>query len=79
MVDPKETTFVEQDVVGPSDYNPSQSGDVSVVSNHTGYPHSNSHDWEHDDTGAQSNYSGVADEFDNAQAEHEGWTPGYDY
>jgi len=50
-----------------------------IVSNHTGYPHEGSENFEHDDTGDKMNYSGVEDEFNNAQAEHEGWQEGYDH
>jgi len=60
-------------------YSPSQSGDVKIITNHTGYTHSNSSSWEHDDTGDQNNYSGFADDMINAEAEHEGWEEGYDY
>lgn len=50
-----------------------------IVANHTGYPHEGSENFEHDDTGSMMNYSGVEDEFNNAQSEHEGWQEGYDY
>jgi hypothetical protein len=61
------------------DYSRSQSGDVNIVSNHTGYPHVNSANWEHDDTGSLSNYSGCVDDYENAEAEHKGWQKGYDH
>ncbi len=60
-------------------YSPSQSGDISIISNHTGYSHANSSSWEHDDTGDLSNYSGCVDDIMNAEAEHQGWEAGYDY
>lgn len=60
-------------------YSPSQSGDVKIITNHTGYQHANSSSWEHDDTGDVSNYSDCADDLLNAEAEHEGWEEGYDY
>lgn len=60
-------------------YSPSQSGDVKIITNHTGYTHSNSSSWEHDDTGDTNNYSGCVDDMVNAEAEHEGWEEGYDY
>ena len=50
-----------------------------IVSNHTGYSHEGSENFEHDDTGAMMNYSGVEDVFNDAQAEHEGWQEGYDH
>jgi hypothetical protein len=50
-----------------------------VIHNHTGYGQENSANWEHDDTGSLSNYSGCADIFDSASATHDGWTEGYDY
>ncbi len=65
-----------EDVLG---YSPSQSGDVTIITNHTGYPHANSSGWEHDDTGELNNYSGCADDMLNTEAEHQGWEPGYDY
>ena len=61
------------------DYSPSQSGDVTIISNHTGYRHPGSPGWEHDDTGCENNYSGCDDDLTNAKAEHEGWSEGYDY
>jgi hypothetical protein len=51
----------------------------SVITNHTGYSHDNSANWEHDDTGCQSNYSGCADMMLSAEAEHGDWSEGYDY
>jgi len=53
--------------------------DIVIMTNHTGYTHIGSQNWEHDDTGAASNYSGVMDITLNAQADHEGWQAGYDY
>lgn len=50
-----------------------------VVLDHTGYNRSGSSNWEHDDTGAQMNYSGMADIALSAQAEEKGWEAGYDY
>lgn len=50
-----------------------------IVSNHTGYSHEGSENFEHDDTGSSMNHSGVEDEFNNAESEHEGWQEGYDY
>ena len=50
-----------------------------VVSNHTGYGHDNSANWEHDDTGGASNYSGCQDMMWSAEADHADWTEGYDY
>jgi len=50
-----------------------------IVSNHTGYDHQGSSNFEHDDTGAEGNFSGVEDEFNSAEAEHEGWQEGFDY
>lgn len=61
------------------EYSRSQSGDVRIVTNHTGYPHANSESWEHDDTGDRGNFSGCEDDWLNAEAEHEGWEEGYDY
>lgn len=48
-----------------------------IVSNHTGYDHGEN--FEHDDTGAIANYSGVEDDINNAVKEHEGWELGYDF
>jgi hypothetical protein len=50
-----------------------------VIINHTGYGHNNSANWEHDNTGCISNYSGCADIMLSAEAEHADWTEGYDY
>lgn len=50
-----------------------------VVTNHTGYGYANSANWEHDDTGCDSNYSGCADMLYSAEAEHSGWEEGYDF
>lgn len=50
-----------------------------IVSNHTGYGHKGSENFEHDDTGSMMNYSGVEDDVNNAIADHEGWQEGYDY
>lgn len=52
-------------------------GEAQVTSNHTGYR--GGENYEHDDTGALMNYSGVEDEMFSAEASHEGWKPGYDY
>jgi len=49
-----------------------------LVSNHTGYGRGGEN-FEHDSTGDLMNYSGVVDEVENAQKEHEGWQEGYDY
>ena len=49
------------------------------VSNHTGYGYEGSENYEHDDTGANLNYSGVVDEINEAEKEHEDWQEGYDY
>ncbi len=38
----------------------------SLISNHTGYSYQGSENFEHDDTGAQMNYSGVYDDVLNA-------------
>ena len=48
------------------------------VSNHTGYG-KGGENFEHDDTGALMNYSGIVDDVGEAQKEHEGWQEGYDY
>lgn len=48
-----------------------------VVANHSKHP--DGHNYEHDDNGSLMNYSGVEDEMNNAQADHEGWEEGYDY
>lgn len=61
------------------DQSRSQSGDVRISSNLTGYSQPGSDNWEHDGTGCKSNLSGVTDDFDNAMAEQNGWQPGYDY
>lgn len=50
-----------------------------VITNFNGYEHSNSANWEHDDTGCLNNYSGCADMMYSADAEHSGWEEGYDY
>lgn len=50
-----------------------------VVTNLTGYGHDNSANWEHDDTGCESNLSGCIDIMWSAEAEHADWTEGYDY
>jgi hypothetical protein len=50
-----------------------------LVGNHTGYQVRGSENWEHDDTGAASNFSGCYDLVLDPIAEHEGWQPGYDY
>ncbi|WP_422450679.1 MULTISPECIES: hypothetical protein [unclassified Endozoicomonas] len=50
-----------------------------VVSNHSGYSYEGSENYEHDDNGSLHNYSGVVDEFDSAESEHEGWENGYDF
>ena len=49
------------------------------ISNHSGYGYKESSNYEHDDTGDIHNYSGVLDEVTEAQIDHEGLTPGYDY
>lgn len=50
---------------------------ANIVSNHTGYD--GGENFEHDDTGAIANYSGVEDDVNNALKEHEDWKQGYDY
>lgn len=50
-----------------------------VISNHSGYDYEGSANYEHDDNGSLHNYSGVVDEFDSAESDHEGWEEGYDY
>lgn len=50
-----------------------------IVSNHTGYHHEGSENFEHDDTGSSMNNSGVEDELNNAESAHEDWQEGYDY
>jgi len=50
-----------------------------IISNHTGYSHDGSENFEHDDTGGSMNHSGVEDDFNNAKAEHEGWQEDYDH
>lgn len=52
---------------------------LRVVGNHTGYATEGSENFEHDDTGAQMNYSGMEDEMFSAEAEHDGWQEGYDF
>jgi hypothetical protein len=54
-------------------------GRSSVVLDHSGYNRSGSSNWEHDDTGAKMNYSGMADIALIAQADEKGWEAGYDY
>ena len=56
-----------------------ESCEYSYVSNHTGYSHQGSENFEHDDTGSMMNYSGVYDDVINALIDHEGWIEGYDY
>lgn len=51
----------------------------AVVSNHSGYYHNGSENFEHDDTGSIHNYSGVEDNVFSTIAEHEDWEEGYDY
>lgn len=63
----------------PDEYSRSQSGDATVVVNHTGYSQQGSYNWEHDDTGSINNYSGCEDDMLSPEAEHEGWEDGYDY
>ncbi len=64
---------------GDEDVSRSQSGDVNFVANNTAYPYKGGENYEHDDTGGESNFSGCADDVYNAHAEHEGWQEGYDY
>jgi hypothetical protein len=52
---------------------------IPVVSNHTGYGHEGSENFEHDESGASMNYSGVEDDLNDAESEHEGWQKDYDY
>ena len=49
------------------------------LANHSGYPYEGSENLEHDDTGAIHNLSGCQDEIVNAEADHKGLEPGYDY
>ena len=51
----------------------------NYTSNHSGYFRSGSENWEHDNTGNQSNYSGVVDILTNATIEHDGLENNYDY
>ena len=48
------------------------------VSDDTGYG-AGGENYEHDNTGASSNYSGCKDDAYNAIKEHEDWKKGYDY
>jgi len=64
---------------GEENVSRSQSGDVYFVANHTAYQYKGGENYEHDDTGGESNYSGCVDDVYNAQAEHDGWQEGYDY
>jgi len=50
-----------------------------VVGNRSNYGYKGSENFEHDDTGALHNYSGMEDEIDSANSEHEDWEEGYDY
>jgi hypothetical protein len=52
---------------------------MPIVSNHTGYHHEGSENFEHDDMGSSMNHSGVEDELNNAESMHDGWQEGYDY
>jgi hypothetical protein len=49
------------------------------VSNHSGYSHKGSENWEHDDTGCLMNYSAMDDMMNEPLRIHEGWESGYDY
>jgi len=49
-----------------------------IVFDHTGYG-PGGENFEHDNTGAMMNYSGVADDVYNAFSENEGWEEGYNY
>ena len=49
------------------------------LANHSGYQYEGSENFEHDDTGAIHNFSGCEDEIVNADADHKGLEPGYDY
>ena len=49
------------------------------ISNHSGYDHEGSENYEHDDNGDRMNYSGVYDDVINDLSEHEGYQKGYDY
>lgn len=60
-------------------YVPFWADEKQVLSNHTGYGHVGSENFEHDDTGSLMNYSGCADDILTATAEHEDWQEGYDY
>ncbi|MCP8687134.1 hypothetical protein [Marinobacterium sedimentorum] len=53
--------------------------EVRVVGNHSGYGYAGSENFEHDDTGALHNYSGVEDDVFTAHADNDGWSEGYDY
>jgi hypothetical protein len=55
---------------------PSQKSEY--VADHTGYG-KGGENFEHDDKGADMNYSGVHDDVYNAIKEHEDWQVGYDY
>lgn len=63
----------------PAIENPNQEDTPLVIGNHSGYGYPGSANFEHDDTGAAMNYSGVEDEMLSATAEHDGWQEGYDY
>lgn len=57
----------------------SETGEIRVVSNHTGYSHPGGENFEHDDNGSLMNYSGMEDEVYSALATHGDWQEGYDY
>lgn len=59
--------------------NGSNRPDTGVDTNYTGYTQPGSSNWEHDDTGNQSNASGSADLVLNPLGDQRGWEPGYDY
>ena len=55
------------------------SSETKVTGNRSGYGYRGSENFEHDDTGAEHNYSSMEDEVNSGTAEHEGWEEGYDY
>lgn len=60
-------------------YSPSPSGDYFLVNNPTHYSHQGCAGWEHDNSGDEHNFSGCEDEMLSAEAEHKGWSTGYDF
>lgn len=55
------------------------SSENKIVGNASGYSYKGSENFEHDDTGCEHNFSGMEDEINSANAEHEDWQEGYDY